>query len=226
MPWPPRIQVAGVSSLDEALFCATVGVDALGFTLGLPHGVHDGLTEEKACSIIRELPDTVTPVLITYLDTAVQAARLARYAGVLAVQFHGGIEEDELLEFRQLCPSVRTIGCITVSGKSAIGQVAFFRQPLWDAIILDSLDTRTGRRGATGLTHDWSISEAIVSASSLPVILAGGLTPDNVAEAVRRVRPQGVDAHTGLERPDGSRDFHRIEAFARAALNAFHELSF
>jgi phosphoribosylanthranilate isomerase len=217
--------VAGVSTLEEARFCAAVGVDALGFTLGLPHGIHDGLTEDKAASIIRELPDFVTPVLITYVDLAVEAARMTQSICAAAVQFHGGIREDELRRFRQLCPSVRTIGCITVSGESAVEVVAQFREPLWDAIILDSLDLRTGRRGATGLTHDWSISERIVQASPLPVILAGGLNPDNVAEAIRSVCPHGVDAHTGLERSDGSRDFAKIEAFAKAALEAFHRHS-
>lgn len=223
--WPPRVQVAGVSSIEEALFCATAGVDALGFTLGLPQGLHDGLTEEKARAIIRRLPEVALPVLITYLDTATEAAQLAQYLGVGAVQFHGGIPPGELLHFRELCPSIRTIGCITVSGRSAVAKVDQFHAPLWDAIILDSLDPTTGRRGATGLTHDWSVSEDIVRAASLPIILAGGLTPENVAEAIHRVHPHGVDAHTGLEQPDGSRDFGKIEAFARSALQAFREIS-
>lgn len=220
--WPPRIQVAGVSSLEEALFCITVGIDAVGFTLGLPDGIHDGLTEERARSIIRKLPKEVIAVLITYANTADEAARLARFTGVTAVQFHGGIADKELLKFRRRCNLLKTIGCITVSGKSAIQEVPKFRPPLWDAIILDSLDTRTGKRGATGLTHDWSVSEQIVQLSSLPVILAGGLTPDNVGEAIRRVHPHGVDAHTSLEE-DGSRSFAKIEAFATAALKAFQE---
>ncbi len=96
-----------------------------------------------------------------------------------------------------------------------------FTPPLWDAIILDSRDAATGHIGATGLTHDWSISARIAQAASVPVILAGGLTPENVAEAIRVVRPAGVDAHTGLERSDGTRDFAKIEAFTRAALAAF-----
>ncbi len=74
-----------------------------------------------------------------------------------------------------------------------------------DAIILDTYDPETGRGGATGKTHDWDLSRAIVEAVAAPVILAGGLTPANVAEAVRRVRPWGVDVHTGVEEPDGTR---------------------
>lgn len=221
--WPPRIQVAGVSSLEEALFCINVGVDALGFTLGLPDGIHDNLTEEKARSIIDKLPGHATPVMITYENRAPEAAQLAAYTGVSAVQFHGGIADEDLLEFRRRCPHLRTIGCITVAGRSALNEVSRFRAPLWDALILDSLHTRSGRRGATGLTHDWSISAEIVRLSSLPVILAGGLTPENVAEAIRRVHPHGVDAHTGLEDVGGSRNFSKIQAFTEAALMAFQE---
>jgi len=209
--------------LEEALFCIQVGVDALGFTLGLPDGVHDCLTEEKARSIIEKLPAQAIPVLITYENRAPEAAYMAQYTGVVAVQFHGRIADEDLVEFRRRRPHLKTIGCITVAGRSALDEVPRFRAPLWDALILDSLDTTSGRRGATGLTHDWSISAEIVRLSSLPVILAGGLTPENVAEAIHRVHPHGVDAHTGLEDVGGSRNFAKIQAFARAARMAFQE---
>jgi len=218
--WPPQVQVAGVSSLDEALFCRDVGVQALGFTLELPSGSHDGLTNERARSIIRRLPRDVMPVLITYLDSATNAARLAEWLQVHAIQFHGEITDEQVGLFRRHCPAVRTIGRITVSGKDALVRTSRFKQPLWDAVILDSFDPASGAVGATGLTHDWSVSARIVSQSPVPVILAGGLNHENVAEAIATVRPQGVDAHTGLEDDDGSRNFGKIEAFAKAALEA------
>ncbi len=220
-PWPPRIQVAGVSSLEEALSCRSVRVDALGFTLEVPGGVHDGLTRQRARHIIDRLPPDVLTVVITYLDIAEEAGRLVREVRGAAVQFHGGITEDELEAFRKECPGVRTIGCVTVAGEDAVQHAGRFRPPLWDAIILDSLDPLTGRKGATGLTHDWSVSAVIAKKSPLPVILAGGLTPENVAQAIRSVRPHGVDAHTGLENTDGTRNFDKIKSFAEAALEAF-----
>ncbi|MBI5569232.1 MAG: phosphoribosylanthranilate isomerase [Desulfomonile tiedjei] len=223
MEWPPKIQVAGVSSLEEALFCHSVGVDAVGLTIELPSGIHDGLTTERAVSIVGQLPQDLLVVLITYLDTAEAAARLARGITADAVQFHGGISEQELRLFRTLCPVVKIIGRVTVSGEAAIPDAQRFTRPLWDALILDSLDPGTGRVGATGRIHDWSISSRIVKAARVPVILAGGLNPDNVAAAIRSVRPHGVDAHTGLEEPDGTRSFDKIRAFAQAALAAFEE---
>jgi phosphoribosylanthranilate isomerase len=217
----PRIQVAGVSELEEAIFCMDVGIVALGFTLELPSGVHDGLTSEKARRIIADLPERAFAVLITYLSEADKASDLALYIGAKAIQFHGGIKEAELERFRNACPEVKTIGCVNVTGPDSIGAALLFKPPLWDAVILDTMDPGSGRRGATGLTHDWTISAQIVERSSVPVILAGGLNAKNVAEAIIKVKPHAVDSHTGLEDPDGTRCFAKIRAFAEEATRAF-----
>jgi phosphoribosylanthranilate isomerase len=219
--WPHRIQIAGVSSLAEALFCWEVGIDAVGFTLELPHGPHDGLTTERATAIIRLLPEGLLPVIITYVNTAQAAGKLIADTGGRAIQFHGGISESELKTFRELCHQVKTIGRVTVTGEESMQAAERFKPPLWDAIILDSLDPTTGKIGATGRTHDWSISARIVRAASVPVILAGGLNPENVSEAILTVRPHGVDAHTGVENPDGTRNFTKIRNFAASCAAAF-----
>jgi phosphoribosylanthranilate isomerase len=223
-PWPPRIQVAGVSSLEEALFCRSVGVDALGFTLSIPSGIHDGLTVGTARVIIEHLPVDIVPVVITYLQSAQQACGLVHEVRGKAVQFHGGIDADELERFRADCPGVKVIGVVTVSGEQVLEQAAEFRPPLWDALLLDSFDPGTGRIGATGITHDWSLSAKIVRNSLVPVILAGGLNPRNVAKAIFTVRPHGVDTHTGVENLDGSRSFEKIRMFATAALDALESI--
>ncbi len=217
----PRIQVAGVSSLEEALFCLDVGIEGLGFTLELPSGVHDGLTPEKTRLIIKNLPQWAFPVVITYLDQAGKASNLVRHVGAKAIQFHGGIGAGELTLFRKLCPGVKTIGCVNVTGQEALDAASRFQRPLWDAVILDSSDPVSGKKGATGLTHDWAISAQIAAKSTIPVILAGGLNPENVAEAILKVKPHAVDAHTGLEDPGGTRNHVKIQTFAEAAKRAF-----
>jgi phosphoribosylanthranilate isomerase len=219
--WPPKIQIAGVSSFDEAMSCARIGVDALGFTLEIPGGIHDELTWDKAAYIIQRLPRTILAVVITYLTSFEDISRLVRAVSPHAVQFHGGIADEELSVFKGKYPSIKTIGRVTVSGEDSIAQAASFGAPLWDAIILDSMDPITGRLGATGITHDWSLSSKIVNTASVPIILAGGLTPDNVVEAILSVRPAGVDTHTGIEDSDGSRNLAKIKAFTQAALDAF-----
>jgi phosphoribosylanthranilate isomerase len=82
-----------------------------------------------------------------------------------------------------------------------------------DAFITDTYDPTTGRSGATGKTHAWGVSRRLVELSPKPVILAGGLTPENVRAAVLAVRPAGVDVHTGVEGPDGRKAPRLVEHF-------------
>jgi len=213
---PVRVQIAGVSSLDEALATERAGADALGFTVRLPRGVHDGLTEEKARNLIAALPPFVSTVAITYVDNAREAIELCRYLGVSTLQLHGEFPTREIPLLRAGLPHLRIIRALNVVGPEAVDR---FRdvQRRADAVILDTLDPETGRRGATGMTHDWSISAEIVSSARLPVILAGGLTAENVDEAIRCVRPWGVDVHTGVEDTDGRRNIEKVRAFIDAA---------
>jgi phosphoribosylanthranilate isomerase len=97
--------------------------------------------------------------------------------------------------------------------------------PTVDAFITDTYDPATGADGATGMTHDWSLSRALVTRSDRPVILAGGLTPDNVRAAILAVGPAGVDVHTGVEGPDGRKDAARVRRFVAAARAGFRALA-
>ena len=209
-----RVQIAGVSSVEEALAAADAGVDALGFTVRLPTGVHDGLTEAKARSIVAGLPPFVASVAITYVGAPREAVELCRYLGVTTLQLHGPFPTTEIPVLRVGLPHLKIIRAVHVTGPEAVAQARALARQV-DALILDTYDPDTGRHGATGKTHDWAISRQIVDEVPVPVILAGGLTPDNVAAAIAAVRPWGVDVHTGIERPDGSRDLDRIRAFVR-----------
>jgi phosphoribosylanthranilate isomerase len=209
---PVRVQIAGVASLEEALAAERAGADALGFTLRLPTGVHDDLTEGKARSIIAALPPFVSSVCITYVDTAREAVDLCRYLGVSALQLHGEFPTQEVPLIRAGLPHLKIIRAVHVTGVNAIAQARALER-LADAIILDTYDPDTGRHGATGKTHDWTISRQIVESVRVPVILAGGLTPDNVADAIRAVRPWAVDVHTGVEDADGRRNFSKLRTF-------------
>jgi phosphoribosylanthranilate isomerase len=93
-----------------------------------------------------------------------------------------------------------------------------------DAFITDTFDPETGASGATGMTHDWQVSRRLREATSKPLILAGGLTPQNVREAILAVEPHGVDAHTGLEGPGGRKDPWKVKAFVAQAKRGFAEL--
>ena len=211
-----RVQIAGVSSLEEALAIERLGADALGFTVRLPTGVHDGLTEAKARSIIAALPPFVSSVAITYVDNANEAVALCRYLGATVLQLHGKFPTGDLRLIRAALPHIKLIRAVHVTGPEALVQARSLQRSV-DALILDTYDPATGRGGATGKTHDWKLSRQIVESIRAPVILAGGLTPDNVAEAIRQVRPWAVDVHTGIENADGSRNLKKIRAFVEQA---------
>jgi len=116
-------------------------------------------------------------------------------------------------------PHIKLIRAVQVTGAEAVARARALERQV-DAIILDTLDPATGRGGATGKTHDWAISRQIVGAVRAPVILAGGLTPDNVVEAIRAVGPWAVDVHTGIEDPDGTRNLIKLRSFIMRAKGA------
>ncbi len=216
------IQVAGVIDRKEAEMLLAEGVMWLGFPLRL--AVHrEDLDETEAAAIIRDLPLGAHGVLITYLDRAADIVSLCDRLGSDAVQIHGDIPTPELARLRQLRPKWFLFKSL-VLGRHPLSRLFGLLDEfsdLVDAFITDTFDPETGACGATGKTHDWSLSQALVEASPRPVILAGGLHPGNVAEAIIRVRPAGVDAHTGLENSTGRKDRDRVRRFVEEAHRGF-----
>jgi phosphoribosylanthranilate isomerase len=122
----------------------------------------------------------------------------------------------ELRLIRAALPHLKLIRAVHVTGPEAVTRARALERHA-DAMILDTYDPATGRSGATGLTHDWTISRQIVGAVRVPVILAGGLTPENVAKAIRVVSPWAVDVHTGVEDADGTRNLSKMRSFVERA---------
>lgn len=221
----PVIQAAGVRNLDEALMLAACGVTDLGFPLRL--AVHqEDMDERRTAEVVARLPPGVRPVLITYLAEPEAVLALARAIGVTRVQLHGDVSPDAVRELKRLRPDLEVIKSLVVRdcNLSELERGVRDFAPCADAFLTDTYDPATGATGATGRVHDWSVSRELVRLSPLPLILAGGLTPDNVREAVNAVRPAGVDAHTGLERPDGCKDPALAAAFVREALAGFADI--
>ena len=221
----PVIQVAGILNLEEALMVAQAGATHLGFPFALDYHRED-TTRQEAAFIISRLPENVSPVLITYLNRADEIEGLMRMLGCKTVQLHGPVETDEIRKLRKLIPDAEIWKSLIIRpGKSsATTREMETYQKFVDAFITDTFDPDTGATGATGITHDWTISREIIRRSNKPVVLAGGLNPENVAEAIISVNPAGVDAHTGLENVDGEKDPRRVKQFVENALEAFKRI--
>jgi phosphoribosylanthranilate isomerase len=221
----PIIQVAGIRDLQEAMMLVECGVTDLGFPLKLD--VHEEDIDEKAVAeVIGMLPRTVSAVVITYLNSADEIIGLCNRTGAGGVQLHGDVGPEEAAGLRRLAPGLGIIKSLVVrrDNREDLGRAATAYAPYVDAFLTDTYDPSTGASGATGKTHDWSISRELAAFFKRPLILAGGLDPENVREAVRQVRPAGVDAHSGLEGPDGRKDRELVQAFVKQALAGFADI--
>jgi phosphoribosylanthranilate isomerase len=219
------IHVAGVIDLAEAQLLIDCGIRHLGFPLVLDHHKED-LTIDAAAPIVSKLGNHATFFAITYLDRARAILELCAVLSVDMVQLHGRIDLEQIQLLRKEAPTVRIIKSLIVRGDNAdalIGEIQRYG-PSVDAFITDTFDPTTGASGATGRVHDWDISRKLVEVSNTPVILAGGLTAENVRQAIHAVRPAGVDVHTGIEGQDGRKHRDLTKRFVQQAQAGFAEI--
>jgi phosphoribosylanthranilate isomerase len=221
----PIIQVAGILNLEEALMVTKSGATHLGFPFALDYHRED-TTRQEAAFIISRLPESISPVLITYLNRAVEIDGLMRIMGCKTVQLHGPVETAEIRSLRKLFPDAEIWKSLIIrpgNPSSAIREMEVY-QGIVDTFITDTFDTETGASGATGKTHDWKVSRKIAEQSQKPVVIAGGLNPGNICDAVLATRPAGVDVHTGVENTDGMKSRKLVRAFVENAKKAFQEI--
>ena len=211
-----RVKFCGTASLADMRCAIDAGCDAVGFIMGVTYQSADVVTPAEAAEMIRELPPFIEPVAVTHLRETEDLIGLAKDSRCTTLQIQDTVEPSGIPVIRDALPYLKIVKAVHVTDESARATAKLY-EPYADALILDS---RTRERiGGTGISHDWNISATIVTNSAIPVILAGGLTPENVAEAIRRVRPYGVDVHTGVKK-DGVRNPERTLAFAREARSA------
>ncbi len=219
------IQIAGIIDQAETDMLLERGVEFLGFPLRLLVNKED-LSESDAAKIIKNLDNPSNAVLITYLSNSDEIIKLCDYLGTTSVQLHGSISLKELENLKTQRPDFTVIKSLVVTNNNfkELQQTVENMYRLVDAFITDTFDPTTGASGATGKTHDWNISRKLVEISPKPLILAGGLNPGNVYDAILQVNPAGVDTHTGVEGSDGRKDISQVRAFLKNAKRAFDEI--
>jgi phosphoribosylanthranilate isomerase len=194
-----RVKICGITNMDDALTAVECGADAIGFVFWVESPRF--IEPQEAKRIASEIPPFVTTVGVFVNEPADRINRLVHSVGLDCVQLHG--EEPH-----EACKGLeaKVIKAVRVSGEKDLEGLD--RYDVF-AFMLDTF--REGVQGGTGKTFDWDIA---VKAKRLgAVILSGGLTPDNVVDAIRHVRPYGVDVSSGVEREPGKKDPEKIRKF-------------
>lgn len=211
-----RVKICCLESLDAARAATAAGADALGFVSAMPSGP-GVIGEDRIAQIVAAAPSGPRKFLLTCETVADKIAAQVRRCGVDTVQIVDVVAPAQVVILREMIPSIGVVQVIHVRGAIAIAEAATSATHA-DALLLDSGNPEARRKelGGTGRTHDWMLSRRIREIVAVPVWLAGGLTPANVAEAIATVAPYGVDVCSGV-RTGGLLDEEKVAAFVQAA---------
>ncbi len=218
-----RVKICGMKSIQDIELAVSCGADAVGFITDVPVETPRKIDLNTAAGLISKVPLFVDTVLVIMPNDAKHALEMIEVAKPDVVQIHNnfGVDELEIIRNNTATGIVITIS-IPANTKGSTDTIdAVIKQVndltdrgLVDGILLDS--SAAGKVGGTGAVHDWSVSRAVVEAVDVPVILAGGLNPDNVRDAVKSVLPYAVDTASGIE-TNGMKDEKKICRFIREA---------
>lgn len=197
-----RVKICGLTSATDRDLAVAAGADAVGFISGVSVDTPREISTETAASLTTTTVPFVSTVLVTMPDRASDALTQIERIGPDAVQVHG-LSPDAVGALSSET-DVSVIAAVRAADSTNYDSVA-------DALVIDSLDD-TGA-GGTGETHDWERARGRIETLDSPVVLAGGLTPDNVGPAIETVSPYGVDVASGVEQAGGKKDPAAVRSF-------------
>ncbi len=215
------VQIYAFTNPEQARQAALLGVDYIGFVAG-DYGLVPGENSfARARQIVEALPAGKTAVALTMSTDVEEILRMAAAVRPDVIHISTDMEDVPLAAMqelkRRLPAGIRVMKAISVTDESAVEAASHYAQAS-DLLLLDTKSAEISGIGVSGQTHDWDISRKIVERVSIPVILAGGMSAENVAEGMRRVRPFGVDSntHTNIAGSLVEKDMQRIGAFVAA----------
>jgi phosphoribosylanthranilate isomerase len=211
----PRVKICCIASIDEARLAIAAGASAVGLVSEMPSGPGP-ISESLIAEIAAKIPPAIGSFLLTCkqdVDSIIEQQRRLR---TNTIQICDRLESGTHRDLRKALPGISLVQVIHVTGEEAVGEAIGITADV-DAILLDSGNQRLTVKelGGTGRTHDWNLSRQIREKVSAPVFLAGGLTSENVAEAIRTVEPFGVDVCSGV-RTNGELNPSKLGAFFRS----------
>jgi phosphoribosylanthranilate isomerase len=208
-----RVKICGITRKEDLDAAAAAGADAVGFVVGVASSPRN-LSLAEAGKLMRQVPPFVKSVLVMVPASLNELLKTCETLNPDAVQIHG----EKMLDtgaVRDKLANTLLVGAVKVHFPDAVGN-AVKKAKTFDAVLLDSF--ADGKHGGTGVVHDWNVSKRVKQLIyPKPLILAGGLTPENVAEAVRTVEPYAVDVSSGVERQPGVKDHQKMVEFVKNA---------
>jgi phosphoribosylanthranilate isomerase len=221
------IQIYGITVPEDAELVCSLGADQVGLVLDEGMSAWDSVDEPTMHAIIRTISPSVRIVALS-LSTDPERIRrtvdTTRPAILHLARAADAMTSEDIAQIRQAIAPVQVMTTIPIRDRSAV-TTARRLEAVSDFLLLDTVHPSSGIVGATGISHDWTISARVRRAVSVPVVLAGGLGPDNVGDAIAAVEPWGVDSETLTSRDDDRRrkDPDRVRHFVEFAHNARQE---
>ena len=211
----PRIKICCIASVEEAWMAIGAGANAIGLVSAMPSGPGP-IAEELIAEIAAIVPPGVSSFLLTCLQDATSIIDQQRRLRVNTIQICDRLTSGSYQQIREALPGISLVQVIHVTAPESVEE-AIAVAPHVDAILLDSGNQSLAIKelGGTGRTHNWTLSRKIREAIEVPLFLAGGLNPGNVADAIREVQPFGIDVCSGL-RTEGALDPQKLSDFIRA----------
>lgn len=215
-----RVKICGVTTAEDRDVAVAAGADAVGCIVDVPVETPREIPVEQAKKLLADLPPFVAGVLVTMPTGVDEVVELQERVGAEVLQVHGGLAPEHVERL-----SDRLTGKLradVVAAVDAYQEDIEAYATAGDALLVDS--TTDDGAGGTGETHDWNRTRELVDGLDTPVALAGGLTPENVSEAIETVEPFLVDTASGVEREDGKKDPEAVSTFvSRAVTNTVEE---
>lgn len=211
-----RIKICCIQDREEARSAIEAGASAIGLVSAMPSGP-GCISEETIAQIAAVAPPAIGTFLLTCKQDVASIVAQQRKVRTNTIQICDRLEHGRYEDLRDQLPGISLVQVIHVTGPESIDE-ALSVAPFVNGLLLDSGNPSLPVKelGGTGRRHDWAISRAIRERAPIPLFLAGGLNPDNVAEAIRQVGPFGVDVCSGL-RTDGRLDPEKLSRFMRTA---------
>ena len=211
-----KVKICANKSIEEAKMSIDAGADIIGILVGQEHTSNDFVDKYTAKEIADFAKGKCDISLVTHLTNAEDIIGLTNFIGNNVIQLHSDIEEIEVEKIKKELQNVKLVRLIHVSVDGEIC-TNYKKIKYADYYLLDSFNLKTNQVGGTGLTHDWNKSRELIKILDKPTFLAGGLNPNNVADAIKQANPYGVDVSSGCKNDNGIKDKEKVKLFIKNA---------